>query len=174
MQINGNALTANEYLEKALDAREVSTTASESTRMRQVERNRTRASIRVLFGRRECLTLVRPVTDERDLRRAAELPNSELRPEFVDQMTAVRCRLLSAVTAKELLGKTLDGPQVAQLVRCYTDTMNSGAVPDIKAAWEYVSDATCQAALAAAIELYDTLMEATTGKKKPRKGERRG
>ncbi|KAG6610729.1 putative guanylate-binding protein [Phytophthora cinnamomi] len=169
MQIDGNALTANEYLEKALDARDVSTTASESTRMRQVERNRTRASIRVLFGRRECLTLVRPVTDERDLRRAAELPDSELRREFVDQMTAVRRRLLSAVTAKELLGKTLDGPQVAQLVRCYTDTMNSGAVPDIKAAWEYVSDATCQAALAAAIELYDTLMEATTGKKPPKK-----
>ncbi|GMG14781.1 unnamed protein product [Phytophthora fragariaefolia] len=169
MQIDGNALTANEYLEKALDAREVSTTASESTRMRQLERNRTRASIRVLFGRRECLTLVRPVTDERDLRRAAELSDLELRPEFVDQMTVVRCRLLSAVTAKELLGKTLDGPQVAQLVRCYTETMNSGAVPDIKAAWEYVSDATCQAALAAAIELYDTLMEATTGKKPPPK-----
>ncbi|KAE9043751.1 hypothetical protein PR003_g3090 [Phytophthora rubi] len=174
MQIDGKALTANEYLEKALDAREVSITASESTRMRQVERNRTRASIRVLFGRRECLTLVRPVTDERDLRRAAELPDSELRPEFVDQMTGVRRRLLSAVRAKELLGKTLDGPQVAQLVRCYTDTMNSGAVPDIKAAWEYVSDATCQSALAAAIELYDTLMEATTGKKPPKKANDEG
>ncbi|GMF19492.1 unnamed protein product [Phytophthora lilii] len=169
MQIDGNALTANEYLEKALDAREVSTTASESTRMRQEERNRTRASIRVLFGRRECLTLVRPVTDERDLRRAAELTDAELRPEFVEQMTAVRRRLLSAVAAKELLGKVLDGPQVAQLVRCYTDTMNSGAVPDIKAAWEYVSDATCQAALAAAIELYDSVMEATSGKKPAKK-----
>ncbi|KAL3661515.1 hypothetical protein V7S43_013275 [Phytophthora oleae] len=169
MQIDGNDLTANQYLEKALDAREISTTASESTRMRQIERNRTRASIRVLFGRRECLTLVRPVTDERDLRRAAELSAAELRPEFVEQMSAVRRRLLSSVAAKELLGKPLNGPQVAQLVRCYTDTMNSGAVPDIKAAWEYVSDATCQAALAAAIELYDSLMEATSGTKKPLK-----
>ncbi|RLN63787.1 hypothetical protein BBJ29_007787 [Phytophthora kernoviae] len=35
---------------------------------------------------------------------------------------------------KQLLGKILDGPQMAQLVRCYTDTMNSGAIPDIKAA----------------------------------------
>jgi hypothetical protein len=169
MQIDGNALTANEYLEKALDARDVSATASESTRMRQEERNRTRASIRVLFGRRECLTLVRPVTDERDLRRAAELSDAELRHEFVDQMAAVRRRLLSSVGAKELLGKVLSGPQVAQLVRCYTDTMNSGAVPDIKAAWEYVSDATCHAALAAAVELYDTLMEATAGKKPSKK-----
>ncbi|RAW39514.1 hypothetical protein PC110_g4243 [Phytophthora cactorum] len=169
MQIDGNDLTANQYLEKALDARDVSTTASESTKMRQIERNRTRASIRVLFGRRECLTLVRPVTDERDLRRAAELSDVKLRPEFVEQMSAVRRRLLSSVAAKELLGKTLNGPQVAQLVQCYTDTMNSGAVPDIKAAWEYVSDATCQAALAAAIELYDNLMEATSGKKPPKK-----
>ncbi|ETM01539.1 hypothetical protein L917_01882 [Phytophthora nicotianae] len=169
MQIDGNDLTANQYLENALDARDVSTTASESTKLRQVERNRTRASIRVLFGRRECLTLVRPVTDERDLRRAAELSDAELRPEFVEQMSAIRRRLLSSVAAKELLGKTLNGPQVAQLVRCYTDTMNSGAVPDIKAAWEYVSDATCQAALAAAIELYDSLMEATSGKKPVKK-----
>ncbi|KAG1696438.1 hypothetical protein DVH05_018569 [Phytophthora capsici] len=169
MQIGGNDLTANQYLEKALDARDISATASESTRTRQIERNRTRASIRVLFGRRECLTLVRPVTDERDLRRAAELSDAELRPEFVEQMSAVRRRLISSVVAKELLGKPLTGPQVAQLVRCYTDTMNSGAVPDIKAAWEYVSDATCQAALAAAIELYDNLMEATSGMKKPMK-----
>ncbi|KAG3250591.1 hypothetical protein PI124_g4774 [Phytophthora idaei] len=169
MQIDGNDLTASQYLEKALDARDVSTTASESTKTRQIERNRTRASIRVLFGRRECLTLVRPVTDERDLRRAAELSDVELRPEFVEQMSVVRRRLLSSVAAKELLGKTLNGPQVAQLVQCYTDTMNSGAVPDIKAAWEYVSDATCQAALAAAIELYDNLMEATSGKKPPKK-----
>lgn len=174
MQIDGNDLTANQYLEKALDARDVSLTASESTKLRQIERNRTRASIRVLFGRRECLTLVRPVTDERDLRRAAELSDVELRPEFVEQMSAIRRRLLSSVAAKELLGKTLNGPQVAQLVKCYTDTMNSGAVPDIKAAWEYVSDATCQAALAAAIELYDTLMEATSGKKSVKKAKEEG
>ncbi|KAG7397812.1 hypothetical protein PHYBOEH_000193 [Phytophthora boehmeriae] len=165
MQIDGTDLTANEYLEKALDAREISATASESTRLRQEERNRTRASIRVLFGKRECLTLVRPVTDERDLRRAAELADSELRSEFVEQMVSVRRRILSSVPAKELFGKVLDGPQMAQLVRCYTDTMNSGAIPDIKAAWEYVADATCQAALAAAIEVYDTVMETTTGKK---------
>ncbi|RLN47740.1 hypothetical protein BBJ28_00011209, partial [Nothophytophthora sp. Chile5] len=79
MQVDGSKLTANEYLENALDARDVSATASESTRMRQEERNRTRASIRVLFGRRECVTLVRPVTDERELRRAAELSDDELR-----------------------------------------------------------------------------------------------
>ncbi|CAI5715558.1 unnamed protein product [Peronospora effusa] len=165
MQIDGNALTANQYLEKALDARVISATASERTRLRQEERNRTRASIRALFGRRECMTLVRPVTNERDLRRAADLPDAELRSEFVEQMSTVRHRLLSSVRVKELLGKVMHGPQVAQLARCYTSTMNSGAVPDIKAAWEYVSDATCQAALAASIDLYDTLMEVVTGKK---------
>ncbi|KAF4321111.1 hypothetical protein BBO99_00004031 [Phytophthora kernoviae] len=134
MQMDGTDLTANEYLEKALDAREISATALENTRTRQEERNRTRASIRVLFGKRECFTLVRPVTDERGLRRAAELADSELRSEFVEQMATVRHRLLSSVPAKQLLGKVLDGPQMAQLVRCYTDTMNSGAIPDIKAA----------------------------------------
>ncbi|KAL7688961.1 putative guanylate-binding protein [Plasmopara halstedii] len=162
MQIDGNDLTANEYLEKALDAREVSLTASESTKTRQIERNRTRASIRTLFRHRECLTLVRPVTNERELRNAAELSDSELRPEFVKQMSVVRHRLLSSVAAKKLLGKTLNGPQVAHLAQCYVKSINNGAVPDIKAASEYVSDATCQAALAAAIDLYDQLMLAAS------------
>ncbi|TDH72694.1 uncharacterized protein CCR75_006044 [Bremia lactucae] len=165
MKNDGNSLTANQYLEKALDARKVSVTASNSRRARQIERNRIRASIRSLFRRRLCFTLVRPVNDESNLRRAAELPDTELRPEFVEQMADIRRRLLSSVTAKEILGTTLDGPQIASLARCYTETLNSGAVPDIKAAWEYVSDATCQAALAASKDLYDQLMDAASGKK---------
>ncbi|KAJ0408533.1 hypothetical protein ATCC90586_009251 [Pythium insidiosum] len=149
----GEPLTPNEYLEKSLELRD-------GASRRHEERNRIRASIRVLFARRECLTLVRPVTDELQLRHAAELGDGELRAEFVAQMQAIRGRILSTVAPKQLFGKVMDGPKLAYLVQCYTDTMNSGSIPDIKAAWAYVSDATCQSAMLSAMELYDARMEA--------------
>lgn len=174
MQIDGTALSANEYLEKALEPRAVAGGANQ--RRRQQDRNRIRESIRILFARRACLTLVRPVTDETKLRHASELPDDELRGEFVDQMAAIRARLLHSneavsVRAKRLFGKVLDGPQVAHLARCYTETMTSGTVPDIKAAWEYVADATCQQALNMATTAFDKLMSDVLTRKTPDGGE---
>uniref|UniRef100_K3WCC7 GB1/RHD3-type G domain-containing protein n=1 Tax=Globisporangium ultimum (strain ATCC 200006 / CBS 805.95 / DAOM BR144) TaxID=431595 RepID=K3WCC7_GLOUD len=151
MQQDGTSLSPNEYLEKSLKLREGSSRRNE-------ERNKIRKSIQVLFARRECLTLVRPVMDEMQLRRAAELSVEELRPEFVVQMENIRDRILSIVAPKQLFGKVMDGAKLAHLVKCYTKTMNSGSVPDIRAAWEYVSEATCQSALLNAIELYDAKM----------------
>ncbi|KAF1335983.1 Guanylate-binding protein, partial [Globisporangium splendens] len=151
MQQDGTSLSPNEYLEKSLELREGSSRRNE-------ERNKIRKSIQVLFARRECLTLVRPVMDEMQLRRAAELSAEELRPEFVVQMEKIRDRILSIVAPKQLFGKVMDGAKLAHLVKCYTETMNSGSVPDIRAAWEYVSEATCQSALLNAIELYDAKM----------------
>lgn len=161
MQSDGTALSPDQYLEKALEPRVLS--GGGNQRRRQQDRNRIRESIRILFARRACLTLVRPVTDETALRHASELTDEELRAEFVQQMAAIRARLLHsdaavAVRAKRLFGKVLDGPQVAHLARCYTETMTSGAVPDIKAAWEYVADATCQQAMAAAVNVFDSRM----------------
>jgi hypothetical protein len=151
MQADGLALTPNAYLEKSLEPRD-------GNSRRHADRNKIRQSIRVLFDQRECLTLVRPVMDETQLRHAAQLSDDLLRPEFVQQMDHVRERLLSVVAPKALFGKVLDGAKLAHLVTCYTETLNSGSVPDIKAAWAYVSEATCQTAMLNAMELYDTRM----------------
>lgn len=155
MAHDGTALSPNEYLEQALAPRD-----SSSSR-RNDERNKIRQSIQILFATRECLTLVRPVMDEQQLRRAAELSPDELRPEFVEQMAMIRQRILSVVKPKQLFGRAMDGRQLAHLVTCYTQTMTSGAVPDIRAAWEYVSEATCQTALAQAIDVYDARIATT-------------
>lgn len=156
MRQNGDALTPNEYLERSLEPRD-----DTGSSRRHDERNRIRASLRVLFARRECLTLVRPVTDERTLRSAAELPETALRPEFVAQMAQIRTHVLATVAAKQLFGKVMDGAKLANLARCYTTTMNSGAVPDIRAAWTYVADATCASATAMATQAYDARLAAT-------------
>lgn len=154
---DGAELTANEYLENSLATRR------DSVSRRQDDRNSLRECVKALFTQRECLTLVRPVMDEAQLRRASELLDKDLRPEFVAQMHSIRQRILSIVMPKQLFGKVMDGRKVAHMVRCYTQTMNSGAVPDLRAAWSYVSEATCQTAMMAAMENYDRTMAAASG-----------
>ncbi|EQC32966.1 hypothetical protein SDRG_09492 [Saprolegnia diclina VS20] len=156
MQENGVALSPKTYLERSLEPRD-------GASRRTDERNRIRASIRTLFAQRECMTLVRPATNEDQLRHASTLTNADLRPEFVSQMAAIRARLLALASPKRLCGQAVDGPQLCHLVRAYITTMNSGAVPDIKAAWEYVSDATCETAMQRALDEYHCVMASTLG-----------
>ncbi|RHY28919.1 hypothetical protein DYB25_010717 [Aphanomyces astaci] len=155
IQENGLPLTSNVYLERSLQRRD-------GTSKRNEERNRIRHSLRTLFTQRECMTLIRPVTDEDKLRNASTLPDADLRPEFIVQMRAIRDRLLDVARPKRVLNQVVDGPKLAHLVQSYVATMNSGAVPDIKAAWEYVSDVTCEAAFVRAVDTYTTAMESNT------------
>ncbi|KAF0771331.1 hypothetical protein AaE_002464, partial [Aphanomyces astaci] len=155
IQENGLPLTSNVYLERSLQRRD-------GTSKRNEERNRIRHSLRTLFTQRECVTLIRPVTDEDKLRNASTLPDADLRPEFIVQMRAIRDRLLDVARPKRVLNQVVDGPKLAHLVQSYVATMNSGAVPDIKAAWEYVSDVTCEAAFVRALDTYKTAMESNT------------
>ncbi|OQS06678.1 guanylate-binding protein [Thraustotheca clavata] len=155
MQENGNILTPTAYLERSLEPRD-------GTSRRMEERNRIRQSIRTLFTQRECLTLVRPATDEEKLRNASLLTDDDLRPEFVTQMQAIRTRLYELARPKLVLGQVVDGPKLLYLIKSYIETMNSGAVPDIKAAWEYVSDATCETAAKRALEEYHNVMATNT------------
>ena len=105
------------------------------------------------------LTLVRPAMDEDKLRNASTLTESELRPEFVGQMQVIRDRILNMASPKKVLGQVFDGQKLCHLIRCYVETMNNGSVPDIKAAWGYVSEASCQAAMYHAFEQYKEVMQ---------------
>lgn len=148
---DGSEMTPNEYLEKQLELK-----PGDSHRIQ--ERNNIRSNIQALFLRRECFTLIRPVLDEVKLRLASSLSEAELRPEFVKQMNHIKSHLLSAVAPKQLYGEVMNGKKLALLVRCYVNTMNGGSIPDIKAAWQYVAEASCQAALIEATNCYELMM----------------
>ncbi|CAK4106774.1 unnamed protein product [Aphanomyces euteiches] len=164
IQDSGEQLTPNAYLERSLESREG---ASKRASKRVQERNRIRRSIRTLFTHRECMTLVRPATDEDKLRHASLLPDDELRSEFLVQMHAIRERLLDIARPKRVLNQVIDGTKLSHLVECYVNTMNSGVVPDIKAAWDYVSDVTCEAACFHAIETYKQVMATNNSMAQP-------
>lgn len=72
-------------------------------------KNAVRMLIRSFFPERDCVTLVRPVMDEKQLMSLSSLPGDALRPEFRAQIDAMRRRLATALRPKTLYGKPLNG-----------------------------------------------------------------
>lgn len=64
--------------------------------------------------------------------------DNEFRPEFTQQMIALRNRILKKTKPKLLNGKNLTGPMLYELCHAYTEAINKGSVPNIQSAWQYV------------------------------------
>lgn len=143
----GEPLTAKEYLEKALNAQKGFSDLAE-------EKNRIRRLLKEFFKDRECFTLVRPVNNENDLHKLEELEFSELRPEFVEQVRALRSKIINCVKPKTLNGRLLDGEMLCELIESYVHAVNKGAVPNIENAWNYICKNECAKAFEDAIALY--------------------
>ena len=54
------------------------------------------------FTDRDCFTIVRPTEEEKDLQMLQNIKDEHLRPEFVDQMVALRTRIFKRVKPKML------------------------------------------------------------------------
>jgi hypothetical protein len=144
---SGTTLTSDQYMETALNARK-------GKSKRVVERNQVRSSIRNLFRQRRCMTFERPAEDEESVCNAQTLAKDQINPGFVEQVGALRQRLLNA-KPKTLFGEELDGKHLLHLARAIVTTMNTGGVvPSIKSAWEYVVDQSCAQALEGAFKEY--------------------
>ncbi|KAJ8598077.1 hypothetical protein CTAYLR_005577 [Chrysophaeum taylorii] len=151
---DGAPLGDNEYLEEALRDRED---------RRRPRRNQTRKTLRTVFPSRACCTLVRPVSDEDALRRAANLSDDELRPEFVEKLARLKAAILEGcgeenvaprADIKRVLGHACGGATLAALTRKHVDAINSGAAPSIAGAWEAASRDVCARAVEAAEDAY--------------------
>ena len=129
--INGNIITAKQYLEKALE----SVNGNDEIIN---EKNRVRKLIRTYFPERDCFTLVRPVENERDLQNLEYLPDDDLRTEFLQQAQLFRDKIMNITTPKTFHKKLLSGAMLLELVENILDTINSGSIPIIENSWKYV------------------------------------
>lgn len=102
LERDGRKISSREYLEDALRPEEGVSEATEA-------KNAVRMLIRSFFPERDCVTLVRPVMDEKQLMALSSLPGDALRPEFRAQIDAMRRRLATALRPKTLYGKPLNG-----------------------------------------------------------------
>ncbi|CEM08638.1 unnamed protein product [Vitrella brassicaformis CCMP3155] len=145
------AITSRDYLENALQPQ-----AGDSEEI--VEKNRIRSMIKNLFRDRDCMTLVRPVADEKDLREIQRVPYDRLRPQFKQQVEAFVHKVYANIKPKSIGGVPVSGPMLAQLAQEYVKALNESAVPTISTAWQSVMHGQLRKCLKDAQHTYRQLM----------------
>ena len=150
---SGRDIPPKTYLEKALKPEQEADETS-------VNKNRVRMMLSSFFPDRDCVPLVRPVSDEAGLRNLASCPWGDLREEFRAGVSTLRKKLYGKVRPKEMYGKLVTGPMLVNLARSYVDAINSGGVPTISSAWERVVESQCSDAADKALSEYTSRMRA--------------
>lgn len=71
------------------------------------------------------------------------MSDSELRPEFVDQIKTLRNKIYKRCKPKMINNKIVTGEMMLELCHAYTKAINKGSVPCIESAWTYVCNNEC-------------------------------
>lgn len=124
----------------------------------QEEKNKLREVVRDLFRDRDCCTLVRPVSEESDLRHVQKMPFEALRPQFRTQVGAFVHKVYNSLKPKKIDGAVVTGPMFATLASEYCKAINSSAVPTIQSAWTSVVQHQLRLSLKDAQQLYRSQM----------------
>jgi hypothetical protein len=152
LEIAGKSITSREYLERALST-------MEGKGERVEAKNRIRQFIKQFFVDRDCFTMKRPVSDEAKLQRLAQVPLSELRPEYLQQLGDLKELIFSHVEPKQIDGHVLSGRMLCELTKEYIEAINNGSVPTIATAWDSVMQLENQKALQFAVATYQMAMD---------------
>ena len=124
----GENMTNKDYLEKAL---EINNKMNEG-------KHKIRKIIREIFADRDCLTMVRPVGNEKDLQRLDNLEEKYFRKEFLDQIMQARNMIFSQIQPKKINGKIITAGILLELCKSFITIINGDKVPDIKTTWVYL------------------------------------
>ena len=131
VDLEGKPLAPKEYLEKALEFQKGVSDAIES-------KNRIRKLLKHFFQDRDCVTMVRPLEDENALQKLDETADDNLRPEFLVQIDQARNKIFKKIRPKMLNGNTFNGSMLVELINAYINAINSGQVPNIEHAFQYM------------------------------------
>lgn len=134
---SGNEISPKDYLENAL-------TPQKGVSDNVEQKNRIRRYIKHFFPERDCFPLVRPSESEDVLQSLDTASEDVLRPEFVTQMGQLRRYVLRKVKIKTLNGKKVTGSMLASLASAYVNAINTGSVPNIDTAWNYMCKSECE------------------------------
>jgi chromosome segregation ATPase len=148
---SGKALTSKSYLENSL--------MEQKGFSEQIEqKNRIRRLLTAFFQDRECFTMVRPAVEEDVLRNIEKANQDNLRPEFIEQMVALRKMILSHAKVKTMENVELNGEMLASLAKSYLDAINTQKVPVIENCWTYICKSQCNRAFDEALKTYNDEM----------------
>jgi len=135
-------LSPAEYLERALRAKPLAGVDLE----RSKAASDVRQSLMGFFPERTCATLVQPIIDEEKLRRLAEVPYAELRPDFRAAFEAMHMQLLNLARARPKLvgGQALCASALVGVLHKLVDALNSNQVLSLGTAWDQVQHSACE------------------------------
>ena len=126
----GEEITSKEYLELCLKNKRSGKNSNDNNVIRQ--------NIIKFFPERDCVTLVRPVESEADLKRLSSIPYNNLKPEFKMEFKKLKDKIFKEALPKKLNGKKLTGPALATLIEVFVKVINSGKIPNINNTWDSV------------------------------------
>ena len=143
-----NKISCKQYLENSLAFQKGNSDKIET-------KNRIRRLIKTLFLDRDCATLVRPVEDEKELQKLQSLDETHIRAEFVEQMTGLKSKIMKKVKPKSFNGQMLNGKMLLELLESFVTAINSGRIPTIENAWDYVCENQTRDVITDAMKLYE-------------------
>lgn len=89
-----------------------------------------------------------------------QLEDEELREEFTTQVNKLRLKIYSKVKVKTLNGRQLNGKMLLELANSYITAINTGSLPNIQNAWQYVCQNECLRAIQESVSLYEEQVQA--------------
>lgn len=134
---SGNEISPKDYLENALMPQKGVSDNVE-------QKNRIRRYIKHFFKERDCFPLIRPSEQEEVLQALDTASDDVLRPDFVTQMVALRKFVMRKAKLKLLNGKKVTGDMLGSLATAYVQAINTGSVPNIDNAWNYMCKSECE------------------------------
>ena len=126
----GEEITSKEYMELCLKNKRCGKNSNDNNVIRQ--------NIIKFFPERDCVTLIRPVDSEADLKRLNNIPYNNLKPEFKMEFKKLKDKIFKEALPKKLNGKKLTGPALATLIEEFVKVINSGKIPNINNTWDSV------------------------------------
>ena len=126
----GEEISSKEYLELCLKNKKCGKNSNDNNLIRQ--------NIIKFFPERDCVTLIRPVDNESDLKRLNEIPFNNLKPGFKLEFKKLKDKIYKEALPKKYNGKKLTGPSLARLIEEFVNVINSGKIPNINNTWDSV------------------------------------
>ena len=150
--LRGRSVTPHTYLESVLTDLPVgqngyTRNTENSTKIRQ--------SILNFFKNRDCVTLVRPVNDEEQLRNIQNLNDNMIRSEFLNQLYVIRDKIYKNCQQKVINGVGLNMSMLIAYLNQFVMSFNQNKLPAIKTAWETLLENNCENHYKQAVSLYE-------------------
>lgn len=128
---NHEEITSNQYLDNALkDVKGISDGINQKNRIRKI--------IKDFFRDRDCICLVRPSEEENILQDLMRTEDALLKSDFLDGVQTMRNLINSKMTPKYVNNVAVTGSMFLSVCQSYIDSINSGGVPTLQTAWNYM------------------------------------